>query len=95
MLTVLPVQNQMAPPKWTTAEQEAWLQPWYEKYLERQSDKSKNYKNFFADLNEQWFDAFPEPRPCDITAFGPLTKEETEKAEKAVDKRKDARKLTS
>ncbi|KAG2144654.1 uncharacterized protein EDB93DRAFT_1251522 [Suillus bovinus] len=76
----------MAPPKWTTAEQEAWLQPWYEKYLGKQSEKCRNYSNFFADLNEHWFDAFPEPRPNNCTTVGPLTKEEMDSA---VDARKD------
>ncbi|KAG1792868.1 hypothetical protein EV424DRAFT_1354387 [Suillus variegatus] len=62
-------QSNMAPPKWTTKEQEEWLEPC----------------NFFADLNEQWFDAFPEPRPDKCTTVGPLMKEEWDEA---VDARK-------
>ncbi|KAG1901640.1 uncharacterized protein F5891DRAFT_979451 [Suillus fuscotomentosus] len=65
--------NSMAPPRWTSVEQEAWLQPWYEKFKAKQGEKSKNYKNFFADLCEQWFEEFPEPRPGHITQVGPLT----------------------
>ncbi|KAG1836051.1 hypothetical protein DFJ58DRAFT_735264 [Suillus subalutaceus] len=43
-------------------------------------------QQLFADLNEHWFDAFPEPRPNDCTTVGPLTKEEMDSA---VDARKD------
>ncbi|KAG1719438.1 uncharacterized protein EDB91DRAFT_1257662 [Suillus paluster] len=66
----------MAPRKWTTSEQEVWLEPWYQKFAEKQSDKSRNHKNFFADLYEKWFEEFPEPRPNHITKLGPLTLEE-------------------
>ncbi|KAG2743090.1 hypothetical protein P692DRAFT_20747370 [Suillus brevipes Sb2] len=65
----------MAPKKWTTPEQEEWLQPWYSKYKETSVGKSKNYTNFFCSLNEAWLDEFPEPRPSTITAYGPLTEE--------------------
>lgn len=43
----------MAPRKWTTSEQEVWLELWYQKFAEKQSDKSRNHKNFFADLYER------------------------------------------
>ncbi|KAG1764620.1 hypothetical protein EDD22DRAFT_951550 [Suillus occidentalis] len=66
----------MAPRKWTTSEQEVWLEPWYQKFAEKQSDKSRNHKNFFADLYERWFEAFPEPRPDHVTDLGPITLEE-------------------
>ncbi|KAG2047145.1 hypothetical protein BDR06DRAFT_976977 [Suillus hirtellus] len=46
----------MAPCKWTTSEQEAWLEPWYQKFAEKQSDKSRNHQNFFVDLYEKWFE---------------------------------------
>ncbi|KAG2122217.1 hypothetical protein DEU56DRAFT_76751 [Suillus clintonianus] len=80
--------NSMAPPKWTSVEQEAWLQPWYEKFKVKQSEKHKNYKNFFADLNEQWFEEFPEPRPSHITQVGPLTLIEEAEMGVACDARK-------
>ncbi|KIK34905.1 hypothetical protein CY34DRAFT_17392 [Suillus luteus UH-Slu-Lm8-n1] len=70
----------MAPPRWTTKEQEEWLQPWYEKYLGKQGKQCRNFSNFFADLNEQWFDAFPEPHPHNYTTVGPLMKEEWDEA---------------
>ncbi|KAG1897937.1 uncharacterized protein F5891DRAFT_982142 [Suillus fuscotomentosus] len=78
----------MAPPKWTTKEQEEWLQPWYEKYSGKQGEKCRNFNNFFADLNEQWFDVFPEPRPNNCTTVGPLTKEEWDEA---IDAHKNAK----
>lgn len=81
----------MAPPKWTSVEQEAWLQPWYEKFKAKQSEKNKNYKNFFADLSEQWFEEFLEPRPGHIMQVGPLTS--MEEAEMGVVR--DARKAVS
>ncbi|KAG1881534.1 hypothetical protein C8R48DRAFT_766554 [Suillus tomentosus] len=76
----------MAPPKWTTKEQEEWLQPWYEKYSGKQGKKCRNFNNFFADLNEQWFDVFTEPCPNNCTTVGPLTKEEWDEA---IDARKN------
>jgi hypothetical protein len=82
----------MAPPKWTTKEQEEWLEPWYEKYSIKLSEKCRNFSNFFADLNEQWFDAFPEPRPDKCTTVGPLMKEEWDEA---VDARKHVSELTN
>ncbi|KAG1868602.1 hypothetical protein F4604DRAFT_1927136 [Suillus subluteus] len=66
----------MAPKKWTTPEQEEWLQPWYSKYKETLIGKSKNYTNFFCNLNEAWLDKFPKPRPSTVTSYGPLTEEE-------------------
>ncbi|KAG1731825.1 uncharacterized protein EDB91DRAFT_1084917 [Suillus paluster] len=75
----------MAPHKWTTSEQEVWLELWYQMFSEKQSNKSRNHKNFFADLFEKWFEAFPEPRPTHIIEPGPLTLEEHNEA---IDKRK-------
>ncbi|KAG1855590.1 hypothetical protein F4604DRAFT_1932220 [Suillus subluteus] len=66
----------MAPKKWTTPEQEEWLQPWYSKYKETLIGKSKNYTNFFCNLNEAWLDEFPKPRPSTVMSYGPLTEEE-------------------
>ncbi|KAG1864353.1 hypothetical protein F4604DRAFT_1683365 [Suillus subluteus] len=79
----------MAPRKWTTAEQEDWLAPWYEKYHAKQADKVKNWSNFFADLNKDWFDMYPEPRLPELTPIGPLSEEETSKMEKAKQDRKE------
>ncbi|KAG1889043.1 uncharacterized protein F5891DRAFT_987529 [Suillus fuscotomentosus] len=53
----------MAPRKWTTSEQEAWLEPWYQKFAEQQSDKSRNHQNFFADLYEKWIVQFTHEKP--------------------------------
>ncbi|KAG1737599.1 hypothetical protein EDD22DRAFT_852173 [Suillus occidentalis] len=66
----------MAPCKWTTSKQEVWLELWYQKFAEKQSDKSRNHKNFFADLYEKWFEEFPEPRPDHASDLGPITLEE-------------------
>ncbi|KAG2139965.1 hypothetical protein BD769DRAFT_1384271 [Suillus cothurnatus] len=33
--------NSMAPPRWTSVEQEAWLQPWYEKFKAKQGEKAR------------------------------------------------------
>ncbi|KAG1722594.1 uncharacterized protein EDB91DRAFT_1351358 [Suillus paluster] len=66
----------MTPPKWSTPEQEAWLGPWYEKYRAKQSDRAKNWANFFTDLLGEWLDVFPEPRPATVPPIGPLTRDE-------------------
>ncbi|KAG1861298.1 hypothetical protein F4604DRAFT_1929887 [Suillus subluteus] len=66
----------MAPPKWSTPEQEAWLGPWYEKYHAKQSDRAKNWANFFTDLLGEWLDVFPEPRPATVPPIGLLTRDE-------------------
>ncbi|KAG1823884.1 uncharacterized protein BJ212DRAFT_1476732 [Suillus subaureus] len=78
----------MAPHKWTSDEQEEWLKPYYEAFLMKQSEKCGNYRNFFADLYENWFEAFPELRPSSITAFGPITFEELKEMKSAEDMRK-------
>ncbi|KAG1844479.1 hypothetical protein F4604DRAFT_1689098 [Suillus subluteus] len=66
----------MAPRKWSTPEQEAWLGPWYEKYCAKQSDRAKNWANFFTDLLGEWLDVFPKPRPATLPPIGPLTRDE-------------------
>ncbi|KAG1889152.1 hypothetical protein F4604DRAFT_1914990 [Suillus subluteus] len=66
----------MAPRKWTSPEQEEWLSPWYEKYHTKQSDKAKNWANFFTDLLGEWLEQFPEPRPATLPVIGPLTMDE-------------------
>ncbi|KAG1858007.1 hypothetical protein DFJ58DRAFT_840482 [Suillus subalutaceus] len=66
----------MAPWKWTSPEQEEWLSPWYEKYRAKQSDKAKNWANFFTDLLGEWLELFPEPRPATLPLIGPLTRDE-------------------
>ncbi|KAG1759136.1 hypothetical protein EDD22DRAFT_956226 [Suillus occidentalis] len=66
----------MAPRKWTSPEQEEWLSPWYEKYRAKQSDKAKNWANFFTDLLGEWLEQFPEPRPATLPVIGPLTMDE-------------------
>ncbi|KAG2359748.1 hypothetical protein BDR07DRAFT_1487915 [Suillus spraguei] len=65
----------MAPTKWSTPEQEAWLGPWYEKYCAKQSDRAKNWANFFTDLLGEWLDVFPEPRPATVPPIGLLTRD--------------------
>ncbi|KAG1893301.1 uncharacterized protein F5891DRAFT_985968 [Suillus fuscotomentosus] len=70
----------MAPPKWTSDEQEEWLKPYYEAFLVKQSEK--------CDLYENWFEAFPEPRPTGVTALGPMTLEELNEMKLAEDARK-------
>ncbi|KAG1890046.1 hypothetical protein F4604DRAFT_1914598 [Suillus subluteus] len=79
----------MAPRKWTSPEQEEWLVPWYDKYRAKQTEKNKNWPNFFADLNETWFIAFPEQRPASLPPVGPLTQDETLVMHKACDDRKE------
>ncbi|KAG1827958.1 hypothetical protein EV424DRAFT_1345110 [Suillus variegatus] len=68
--------SNMAPRKWTSPEQEEWLSPWYEKYRTKQSDKAKNWANFFTDLLGEWLEVFPEPRPVALPLIGPLTRDE-------------------
>ncbi|KAG2341291.1 hypothetical protein BDR05DRAFT_949875 [Suillus weaverae] len=67
--------KKMAPRKWSTPEQEAWLRPWYEKYRTKQSDQAKNWANFFTDLLGEWLDVFPEPRPATVPPIGQLTRD--------------------
>ncbi|KAG1734229.1 uncharacterized protein EDB91DRAFT_1084137 [Suillus paluster] len=76
LLGELIVKLPMAPWKWTSSEQEEWLSPWYEKYHEKQSDKAKNWANFFTDLVGEWLEVFPEPRPTTLPLIGPLTRDE-------------------
>ncbi|KAG2105030.1 uncharacterized protein F5147DRAFT_654225 [Suillus discolor] len=71
----------MAPPKWTSDEQEEWLKPYYEAV-------PCKAKNFFVDLYENWFEAFPEPRLTGVTALGPMTLEELNEMKLAEDTRK-------
>ncbi|KAG1879030.1 hypothetical protein F4604DRAFT_1679493 [Suillus subluteus] len=78
----------MAPPKWTSDEQEEWLKPYYEAYLVKQSEKCRNYRNFFMDLYENWFEAFPELRPTGVTALGPTMLEELNEMKSVEDARK-------
>ncbi|KAG1759998.1 hypothetical protein EDD22DRAFT_955376 [Suillus occidentalis] len=66
----------MAPQKWTSPKQEEWLSPWYEKYHAKQSDKAKNWANFFTDLLGEWLEQFLEPRPATLPVIGPLTMDE-------------------
>ncbi|KAG2094381.1 uncharacterized protein F5147DRAFT_778986 [Suillus discolor] len=80
--------SKMAPPKWTSDEQEEWLKPYYEAFLVKQSEKCGNYRNFFADLYENWFEASPEPRPTGVTALGPMTLEELNEMKLAEDAQK-------
>jgi hypothetical protein len=63
----------MAPHKWTSDEQEEWLKPYYDAFLIKQSEKCRNYRNFFADLYENWFEVFPKLRQSGVTSFGPVT----------------------
>ncbi|KAG1801197.1 uncharacterized protein BJ212DRAFT_1487736 [Suillus subaureus] len=65
----------MAPQKWTSSKQEEWLSPWYEKYCKKQSDKAKNWANFFTNLVGEWLEVFPEPRPTTLPLIGPLTRD--------------------
>ncbi|KAG2132142.1 uncharacterized protein EDB93DRAFT_1255329 [Suillus bovinus] len=66
----------MAPRKWSTPEQEEWLCPWYEKYCAKQSDRAKNWANFFTDLLGEWLDVFPKPRPATVPPIRPLIRDE-------------------
>ncbi|KAG2069412.1 hypothetical protein BDR04DRAFT_1156617 [Suillus decipiens] len=79
----------MAPQKWTSPEQDEWLAPWYDKYCAKQTEKNKNWLNFFADLNETWFIAYPEQRPASLPPVGPLTQDEMLVMDKACDERKE------
>ncbi|KAG2121122.1 hypothetical protein DEU56DRAFT_918359 [Suillus clintonianus] len=79
----------MAPRKWTSPEQDEWLAPWYDKYRAKQTEKNKNWPNFFADLNETWFIAYPEQRPASLPPVGPLTQDEMLVMHKACDERKE------
>ncbi|KAG1855237.1 hypothetical protein F4604DRAFT_1685728 [Suillus subluteus] len=83
------VVNIMAPRKWTSPEQEEWLAPWYGKYCAKQAEKIKNWPNFFADLNEKWFMAYPEQRPASLPPIGPSTQDEKLVMDKASDERKE------
>ncbi|KAG1750319.1 hypothetical protein EDD22DRAFT_957945 [Suillus occidentalis] len=73
----------MAPPKWSTPEQEELLGPWYDKYCAKQADKVKNWSNFFAELFENWFISYPEPRPAGLPPVGPLSQDEVTVMKKA------------
>ncbi|KAG2037091.1 hypothetical protein BDR03DRAFT_982469 [Suillus americanus] len=79
----------MAPRKWTSPKQDEWLAPWYDKYRAKQTEKNKNWPNFFADLNETWFIAYPEQRPASLPPVGPLTQDEMLVMDKACDERKE------
>lgn len=81
----------MAPWKWSTPEQEEWLRPWYEKYRAKQSDRAKNWANFFTDLLGEWLDVFPEPRPATVPPIGPLTRDELVIMDQAEAERKKVR----
>lgn len=73
----------MAPPKWSTPEQEEWLGPWYDKYHAKQADKVKNWSNFFVELCKNWFISYPEPRPARLPPVGPLSQDEVTIMKKA------------
>ncbi|KAG1738465.1 hypothetical protein EDB19DRAFT_1909213 [Suillus lakei] len=75
----------MAPRKWTSPEQDEWLAPWYDKYRAKQTEKNKNWPNFFADLNKTWFIAYPEQRLASLPPVGPLTQDEMLVMHKACD----------
>lgn len=47
----------MAPPKWTTPPQEAWLETMLPKYMQRQGEGKLHL--FWPTMNEGWFRAFP------------------------------------
>lgn len=79
----------MAPPKWSTPEQEEWLGPWYDKYHAKQADKVKNWSNFFAELCKNWFISYPEPRPAGLPPIGPLSQDEVTVMKKAEGDRKE------
>ncbi|KAG2354819.1 hypothetical protein BDR07DRAFT_1381971 [Suillus spraguei] len=70
------MESNMVPWKWTSPKQEEWLSPWYEKYHMKQSDKAKNWANFFTDLLGEWLEQFLEPRPATLPLIGPLTMDE-------------------
>lgn len=79
----------MAPPKWSTPEQEEWLGPWYDKYHAKQADKVKNWSNFFTELCKNWFISYPEPRPAGLPPIGPLSQDEVTVMKKAEGDRKE------
>ncbi|KAG1751488.1 uncharacterized protein EDB91DRAFT_1078263 [Suillus paluster] len=79
----------MAPPKWSTPEQEEWLGPWYDKYRAKQADKVKNWSNFFTELCENWFISYPEPRPAGLPPVGPLSQDEVTVMKKAESDQKE------
>ncbi|KIK77575.1 hypothetical protein PAXRUDRAFT_28787 [Paxillus rubicundulus Ve08.2h10] len=51
---------QMAPPCWTSKEQEEFIEPWYEQYQKIHSSRQERYGTFFDSLNKAWFEKFPE-----------------------------------
>ncbi|KAG2132160.1 hypothetical protein BD769DRAFT_1666154 [Suillus cothurnatus] len=83
------VEDIMVPRKWTSPEQDEWLAPWYDKYCTKQTEKNKNWPNFFTDLNETWFIAYPEQRPASLPPVEPLTQDEMLVMDKACDERKE------
>ncbi|KAG6370449.1 hypothetical protein JVT61DRAFT_12069 [Boletus reticuloceps] len=80
----------MAPRKWTTNEQEEFLQPWYKKYKELGYMKRREYTKFYTDLFEAWFKRFPES----AVLFGedasrPLSEKQKEKLNAATEECKE------
>ncbi|KAG2038915.1 hypothetical protein BDR03DRAFT_1009384 [Suillus americanus] len=80
----------MAPPKWSTPEQGEWLGPWCDKYHAKQAEKIKKLVKLFAELCENWFISYPEPRPAGLPPLGPLTQDEVTIMKKAESDQKEA-----
>ncbi|KAJ6494480.1 hypothetical protein C8R45DRAFT_1212436 [Mycena sanguinolenta] len=48
----------MPPKTWATDEQNAWLQPWLSRYIQRQAEHKLHL--FWPSMTEAWFQQFPE-----------------------------------
>jgi hypothetical protein len=84
----------MAPPRWTTTSQHAYLDLQMPDYIRRQAEKKLH--RFWPAMEEGWFSLFPEhaalglPLPSDTTAAA-LTKDENAALGIAIEKRKGVR----
>jgi hypothetical protein len=82
----------MAPPRWTTANQRAYLELQMSDYIRRQAQKKLHL--FWPPMEEGWFHLFPEqaalglPLPNATPPVRQLTEAETKALGEAIDKRK-------